>query len=100
MVKMAHHGNKTHQHAARALLFKQYIDDISDSCSDKELLKLTCTEIDDLIGQFGFSVKDWISNHPEIGTTRKSKKILGINYDIEKDNLQVFINAVKEGKCT
>ena len=47
MVKMTYHGNETHPNASSALLFKRYIDDISVSCSDGKLLKLTRTEIDD-----------------------------------------------------
>ena len=35
-----------------------------------------------------------------MGSTSKSKKILGIEYDIENDKLRVFINPVKEGKFT
>ena len=44
-------------------------------------------ETSDLLGKFGFQVKEWYSNNSKIGTTDKCVKGLGINWDCTKDKL-------------
>ena len=49
----------------------------------------TRDEIDELFGKFGFSIKKWNSNDSSIGEKASSKKILGIEYNTDKDQLRV-----------
>ena len=76
MVKMAQSGKESHPLGSKALLFKRYIDDMLNSSSKIEVLIQTRDEIDKLIGKFGFNVKEWISNHSEIGTVKKCRRFL------------------------
>ena len=76
------------------------MDDILDSNSDEKLLVQTRKEVHELIGKFGFEIKEWFSNNPRIGSTLKEKNILGIRYDVEKDKLYAADNLPGEIKFT
>ena len=100
MVRVAEHGKFSHPHASQALLFKRFMDDILDSNSKIEVLRTTRNEMDGLIGKFGFNIKEWYSNDKERGMNLKSKKILGIQYNTETDNLVAGIEQIKELRVT
>ena len=76
------------------------MDDILDSNSDEKLLVQTRKEVNELIGKFGFEIKEWFSNNPRIGSTLNEKNILGIRYDVEKDKLYAAVNLQGEIKFT
>ena len=98
IVKIAHLGKETCALASQVLLFKRYMDSILNSNSDEKLLVQTRKEVDELIGKFGFEIKEWFINNPRIGSTSKEKNILGIRYDVEKDKLYVAVNLRGEIK--
>ena len=100
MLKMAEHGKESHPLAANALIYKRYMDDIVDASSDANVLVKTRKEIDELIGGFGFQIKEWISNNKRIGEVVKEKKILGIQYNIEKDELYASMSTTDDIKFT
>ena len=91
MIKVAEHGKISHPYASFALLFKRFMDDIFEANNNKEILRQTRNEIEDLLGKFGFSIKEWYSNEPELGEGASSKKILGIEYNTDSDQLKVEI---------
>ena len=100
MIKVAEHGKTSHPNASQALLFNRYMDDILDSKSNEKKLKDTLDEIDELIGQFGFNITEWRSNNVNLGISVKSKKILGIQYNIQHDNLIVNIDPMNKCQVT
>ena len=86
--------------ASNALLFKRFVDDIIESNSTKQGLMDTKRETDELIGMFGFKIKEWYSNMRDLGAQLKSKKILGIQYDTENDELSVKIEPLRKKDLT
>ena len=93
MVKMAHHGHESHPLASNALINNRFMDDLLNANSNAKVLKTIRNEVTELIGKFGFDVKEWFSNHPMIGSVQKMKKVLGIRWDMENDTLGAGINA-------
>ena len=100
MIKVAEHGKTSHPNASQALLFNRYMDDILDPKNNEKKLKDTRDEIDELIGEFGFNIKEWRSNNANLGSNVKSKKILGIQYNIQNDNLIVDIEPMNKCQVT
>ena len=49
---------------------------------------------------FGFKIKEWHSNIQELGTKLKSKKILGVLYDTEYDQLRIKVEPLKRKELT
>ena len=67
------------------------MDDMIDASNDIEKLVQTRDEIDKLIGQFGFSIKEWLSNDERLGQVREEMKVLGIHYKVLDDELRAAI---------
>ena len=53
--------------------------------SDVRVLVQIRNEVSDLIGLFGFEIKEWLSNDNSVGTLVKEMKIIGIRYNVEWD---------------
>ena len=100
MIKVAEKGKESHPYASFALLFKRFMDDILDANNNKKVLKETKDQIDSLLGIFGFDIKKWHSNHPELGEALKSKKILGVEYSTDTDQLRVKIGKMRKKEMT
>ena len=66
--------------------------DLINSNSNATILRRTRSQVDELIGKFGFEIKEWFSNHPKVGCAKKSKKVLGVTWDMETDVLSVNQN--------
>ena len=92
MVKIAHHGKISHSEGSKTLSTKRYVDDVADSGNEKRKMIQVRDEINELLGEFGFDVKLWYSNHKDIGTVEKYKTVLGCKWDMEKDYLSVHID--------
>ena len=98
MLKIAQSGKETHPVAAHTLIKKRYMDDIADASNDENLLIRIKNETSDLLGKFGFQIKEWWSNNEKIGTVKEKMKILGIRFDVEKECLSptIKLGAMKE----
>ena len=70
---------------------KRYVDDVQDANSDMQELELARDETEELLGRFGFDIKEWLSNHPVIGHVKESNKILGTRWNAVKDYLSPSI---------
>ena len=92
MVKIAHHGKISHPEGSKTLSTKRYVHDVADSGNEKRKMIQVRDEINELLGEFGFDVKLWYSNHKDIGTVEKYKTVLGCKWDMEKDYLSVHID--------
>ena len=80
MLKMAQHGKESHRLASHALIYKRYMDDIIGADSNADTLLKTRNRIDDLIGHFGFEIKEWLSNDKHIGKMKRKFSAFGITY--------------------
>ena len=76
MIKIAQSGKTTHPLGYKCLYHKRYMDDIMDACNDKIKLRKIKDEVTELLGKFGFQIKNWYSNHRDIGTIKDQQKIL------------------------
>ena len=63
MLKMAQYGKETHPLAAKALVNDRYMYDIAEAKSDVRVLVQIRNEVTDLIGRFGFEIKEWLTKN-------------------------------------
>ena len=99
MKRIAAGGRTSHPYGAEVLDDKRYVDDILDASSKMEEIIQKRKETTDLLGKFGFEIKEWRSNNPDLGTVKKHGKVLGLNWDAERDvifNEQPQKKTVKE----
>ena len=62
MKLIAYEGRISHPKASEILMDKIYMDDIGDANQSEKELRCTRDEINQLLGNFGFIIKEWFSN--------------------------------------
>ena len=90
MKLIAYEGRISHPKASEILMNKRYMDDIGDANQSEQELRCTRDEINQLLGTFGFKIKEWFSNNPSVGTVMDKIKVLGLNWHPERDTLSVI----------
>ena len=78
--------------AAYMLENKRYVDDLQDANSSASKLIKQRDEVDELLGRFGFEIKEWISNNPDIGKVKEKMKILGTSWYPKDDHLAATVS--------
>jgi hypothetical protein len=93
--------------SARVLKEQTYMDDIMDSCMDKETAYLRSREIDKILSLGSFKVKHWTfvdsnnlsvnSSNPELKINATENSVLGQKYDTSSDKF-FFESSIKFSK--
>ncbi len=73
--------------AASMIEKKRYVDDLQDANSIPDELIKQREEVDELLGRFGFEIKEWRSNNSDIGTVKDNLKMLGTRWFPKEDQL-------------
>ena len=84
MMRIATSGKKEYPRGSVVIENKRYVDDLLDSSSNFEEMLRKRDETQALLGRFGFEIKRWQSNHPDIGEVKGNNKVLGARWDAEK----------------
>ena len=100
MVRISKFGRNTHPEASKALLNERYVDDLTGSGNDEKRIIKKRNQIVDLIGQFGFEVKEWFSNRVNVGTVVDYKTVLGCKWNVKEDTISLKISEKKLNKIT
>ena len=87
MIKIAEAGSNSHPNTSMVLLHKRYMDDLIDAENDESNLMDTRYQVDNILGKFGFEIKEWFSNNSKLGTVLDQTKVLGLKWNISKDML-------------
>lgn len=99
MIRIALQKKNTHPHATEVLIKKRYMDDLVDADDNEEKIIKTKKEIDEVLGEFGFSIKEWYSNNSRIGKISQNK-VLGLNWEAECDKLSIVKKNIGESNFT
>ena len=91
MLKIAAYGRDSQTLGSQALLYNRFVDDIMNASSNVEILKETMKQVDELLGKFGFDIKEWFSNNESIGSMVNVRKVLGIAWNMKDDILMPVI---------
>ena len=74
---------------------KRFVDDLLDSGISHSRMIQKRDETSQLLGKYGFEVKEWLSNRKNIGRVKENGNVLGMIWDGVQDVLSV---RIKEGK--
>lgn len=88
MKRIAIMKRESHTRASEVLLRKRYMDDIVDADDNQETILNTKREVDEVLGEFGFSIKEWYSNNSNVGKVCENK-VLGVYWNAQQDTLSV-----------
>ena len=99
MIRIALQKRETHPLAYEVLIKKRYMDDLVDADDEEERIMKTKKEIDEVLGDFGFSIKEWYSNNSRIGKISQNK-VLGLNWEADCDSLSIVKKSVGESNFT
>ena len=91
MKKIVEWGRTDYPKGSDVIENKRYVDDLQDAHSNIDELCVRRNEVDQLLKRFGFEIKEWRSNSPDLGTVKEKVKVLGVLYIPEKDVLIVTI---------
>ena len=94
MRKIASWGRDRYPCASKIIANDRYVDDILHSCSDVSDIIRRRDVTTELLGKFGFEIKDWKSNHYEVGTIEENGKVLGLRWDAKKDVMSIQLQKV------
>ena len=97
MMRISVRGKSEYPHGSNVIANKRYVDDILDASSNISELIQKRNETTQLLGNFGFEIKEWHSNNPNIGTVKENGKVLGLNWNAKKDLLSI---PVQKGNGT
>ncbi len=89
MKEIAEFGKEEFPAASFLVKERRYVDDLQDAGSSIPDLVEKREETDELLGKFGFEVKAWHSNHPDVGQVRTNNKMLGVRWNAVKDTLSL-----------
>ncbi|XP_071962704.1 uncharacterized protein [Antedon mediterranea] len=89
----AKEGEEMYPRAAHVLKNETYMDDICVSVTTIEEAKTLTKQMDAVLGNGGFNIKEWISNKPLNNEERKDKeqKVLGVSWNYADDTLKVKV---------
>ena len=87
MLKVAQSGKSSLPLGSQTLMKKRYMDDIGTASNDENFLIRIKKETSQLLGNFGFEIKEWLSNNEKVGKMKEDMKILGDRYNVKNENL-------------
>ena len=96
MLMVARLGNEDYPFGSKVIEDKKYVDDILDASSQMSEIKLKKDETTELLGKYGFLIKEWFSNHPDIGTVKNDCPVLCLQWNAEKDELSPGLAEANE----
>ena len=70
---------------------KRFVDDLLDAAIGVKKLITKKEETTRLLGEYGFKIKEWMSNRAEIGEVKSNGKVLGLLWNAVEDVLSVKI---------
>ena len=100
MKKIAAVGKDDYPLAYETLMNKRYVDDIADASSNEQLIINKRQETEELLGKFGFQIKQWYSNNQRVGVSANDQKVLGLKWDMGKDELSLAVSNSTTSKNT
>ena len=89
---IAFQNKDTHARARDVLINKRYMDDVIDANDSEDEIIRTKHEISEVLGTYGFKIKEWFSNNIAGGKVVDTK-ILGLKWNTTKDTLSVDIKS-------
>ena len=95
MKRIAIEKKESHPRAYEVLMKKRYMDDLLDADNEEREIMKSKLEVDDILGEFGFKVKEWYSNNERVGSVCENK-VLGLKWSAEKDNLSVITKEIED----
>ena len=96
MKMIANEGKEQYPEGAGIVGHKRFVDDLLDAGVDDLKMEKKINETTELLGKYGFEVKEWLSNRESVGKVKRNGKVLGLLWDGEKDSLSVRIKSVGE----
>lgn len=99
MASISQEGKDRYPLGAKVIEDKRYVDDILDASSDLEKIFEKRDETSKLLGEFGFDIKEWFSNHSAVGKVENSGKVLGIRWNGEEDTLGIYVKEKEKSKA-
>ena len=89
MMRISASGKSNYPYGSDVIANKRYVDDILDACSNISEIIQKRNETTQLLGKFGFEIKEWISNNPNVGTVKENGKVLGLNWNSKRDLISI-----------
>ena len=96
MKMIANEGKEQYPEGAGIVGHKRFVDDLLDAGVDDLKMEKKINETTELLGKYGFEVKEWLSNRESVGKVKRNGKVLGLRWDGEKDSLSVRIKSIGE----
>ena len=90
--KTAEMGQHKYPKAAKVIEENTYMDDVIESVADKEQAKDLTQDIESLLNEGSFKMKEWIFTHD----SKEPSKTLTIPTDVSSQVLGVFWNPIKD----
>ena len=87
MMKIAAAGKEAYPNGSEVIENKRFVDDLMDASQNKGKIVLKRDETQALLGKFGFEIKIWRSNHPDVGAVERDIKVLGARWNAVTDEL-------------
>ena len=94
---IAFQNKDTHARARDVLINKRYMDGVIDANDCEDEIIRTKNEIGEVLGEYGFKIKEWFSNNTA-GEKVVDTKILGLKWNTTKDSLSVDIQLSEEAE--
>ena len=91
MKNISIHGKDEFPLGSDMITNSRFVDDLLDSCCDARKLKRKRDEATQLLGQFGFEVKEWLSNNRDLGKVKTNGKILGLPWNADEDLVSIDV---------
>ena len=101
MQRIAEDGKERYPLDSEVVKKRRFVDDLVDAGIGTLKLVHKKEETSKLLGEYGFQIKEWLSNNSEVGTVKPNGKILGLLWNGDEDVLSVKIkNAAKLSEFT
>ena len=75
---------------------KRFVDDLLDSSISNTKMIQKRDETSKLLGQYGFEIKEWLSNRNDVGRVKENGKVLGMLWNGLEDVLSIKIKEAKD----
>ena len=96
MMRISEWGRSNFPKGAKVIADNRYGDDILVADADVAEMIQARNETTKLLGTFGFDIKQWNSNHSDMGTGKGDGNVLGLNWDANYDTLKTQVKERRE----
>ena len=95
-MRISEWGSSKFPKGAKVIADNRYVDDILIADTDVAEMIQARNETTKLLGTFGFDIKQWNSNHSDIGTVKEDGNVLALNWDANYDALKTQVKERRE----